>query len=246
MSEPFSWTCPYCAQPVTIRDSDRVGYLHEFHYDAKRTVHGDIGLRITAIACPNPVCRKLLLRVALDSIKLGGAGWFSAKELQSWQLMPQSEAKPQPEYIPPAIVEDYYEACLIKDLSPKASAALSRRCLQGMIRDFWEVKGKRTLWDEIEAIKDKVDASTWEAIHAIRKVGKIGAHMEQDVNLIIDVEPEEAQLLIGLIEMLFKDWYVARNEKNLRVAEMIALGEEKERLMTASKEEVSEKPPDEG
>ena len=247
MSEPFSWTCPYCARPVTIRDGDCVGYLHPFHYDKERTVHGKIGLRIFAIACPNPVCRKLLLSVALDSTRYDHVdGTISAKTLQSWQLMPQSEAKPQPDYIPPAIVEDYHEACLIRDLSPKASATLSRRCLQGMIRDFWEVKGKRTLWDEIEAIKDKVDALTWKAIHGVREIGNIGAHMKEDINLIVEVEPEEAQVLIGLIEMLLKDWYVARKEKEDRVVDMIALSEAKKQPIMEAEEQVSEEPPDEG
>ena len=115
-----------------------------------------------------------------------------------------------------------------------------------MIRDFWKVTGKRNLWAEIEAIKDEVDASTWKAIDAVRQVGKIGAHMEQDVNLIIDVEPQEAQALIGLIEMLFKDWYVARYEKEQRTAAVIALGAEKQEQMERGKEKPSESPADEG
>jgi hypothetical protein len=42
--------------------------------------------------------------------------------------------------------------------------------------------------------------------------------MEEDVNVIIDVEPAEAELLIGLIETLFEDWYVDREEKQKRNA----------------------------
>ena len=58
--------------------------------------------------------------------------------------MPESDAKPQPEFIPEAIRQDYREACRIRDLSPKASATLARRCLQGMIRDFCAItRGKR-------------------------------------------------------------------------------------------------------
>ena len=51
--------------------------------------------------------------------------------------------------------------------------------------------------------------------------------MEQDVNLIVDVEPEEAQALIDLIEMLFEDWYVDRHEREQRTARVIALGRSK-------------------
>ncbi|MCP1830281.1 hypothetical protein ACVIHH_005106 [Bradyrhizobium sp. USDA 4518] len=34
-----------------------------------------------------------------------------------------------------------------------------------------------------------------DAIDAVRIVGNIGAHMEKDVNLIVDIEPGEAQML---------------------------------------------------
>ena len=72
----------------------------------------------------------------------------------------------------------------IRDLSPKASATLARRALQGMIRDYWKVS-KGRLIDEIDAIKEKVDPITWKAIDAIRRIGNIGAHMEKDINVII-------------------------------------------------------------
>ena len=32
-------------------------------------------------------------------------------------------------------------------------------------------------------------------------------------SVIVDVEPDEANLLIELIETVFKDWYIAREEK---------------------------------
>ena len=77
-------------------------------------------------------------------------------------LVPASMAKPQPSYIPRQIVADYEEASLIAGLSPKASATLSRRCLQGMIRDFFSIS-RRTLFDEINAIKDQTPQDVWDA-----------------------------------------------------------------------------------
>ena len=38
--------------------------------------------------------------------------------------------------------------------------------------------------------------------------------MESDVNLIIDIDPNEAQSLISLIELLMKEWYINREERN--------------------------------
>jgi hypothetical protein len=144
--------------------------------------------------------------------------------LKAWKLIPQGSAKPVPDYIPKALRDDYEEACSIADLSPKSAATLCRRCLQGMIRDFWEVNTKSDrLWEEMKAIKEKLDPETWDAIVAVKDIGNIGAHMEKaDINAIVDVEPREAQLLIELIESLFADWYVARETKRRRHVDLMA------------------------
>jgi hypothetical protein len=163
------------------------------------------------------------LLATLSRIENTGGGKVAFRPAGSWPLVPSSSARTLPGYIPPAIVEDYTEACLIASLSPKASATLSRRCLQGMIRDFWKVLRVK-LSDEIAAIKGMVDPDVWNAIEAVRKIGNIGAHMEADINTIVDVDPGEAQQLIGLIELLIDEWYVARENRKNRIAAVIAIG----------------------
>jgi hypothetical protein len=132
-----------------------------------------------------------------------------------------------PSYVPQAIKDDYTEACLIVEPSPKASATLSRRCLQGMIRGFFGVS-KARLVDEIEAIKDKVDPTTWAAIDAVRSIGNIGAHMEKDIDLIVDVEPGEAEELIKLIELLIEDWYVNKHKREAQLKAVLKIKAEKD------------------
>jgi hypothetical protein len=101
--------------------------------------------------------------------------------------------------------------------------------LQGIIRDFWRGKIKPgRLAKEIEQLEDKVDDETWQAIDGVRSVGNIGAHMEEDINVIVDVEPHEAQLLVELIEILLRDWYVAREQKRLHLEAIRKLSAEKE------------------
>lgn len=116
-----------------------------------------------------------------------------------------------PDYVPIAIRSDYQEARQIVELSPKASATLSRRCIQGMIRDRWGVSKSR-LADEIDALPDEVPYAHKQALHALRKIGNIGAHMEKDVNLILDVTQEDAEKLCAVVEFLIKEWYVNRHE----------------------------------
>ncbi len=127
-----------------------------------------------------------------------------------------------PAYLPKAVIEDYEEACRIQTLSPKAAATLARRCLQGMIWNFFGVS-KPTLKQEIDAIADRVDLATWQAIDAVRAVGNIGEHMEKDIDLIIEVDPNEVGLLIGLIELLIEEWYIACHDREERVKAVTAL-----------------------
>jgi hypothetical protein len=61
---------------------------------------------------------------------------------------------------------------------------------------------KARLIDEIEALKGQTDPVTWEAIDAVRKIGNIAAYLERDINIIVDVDPDKAQWLSGLIELL--------------------------------------------
>ncbi|MEC3939829.1 hypothetical protein VOF76_27425, partial [Leclercia adecarboxylata] len=80
---------------------------------------------------------------------------------------------------------------------------------------------------EVLAIKDRVDPVVWQAILDVKSIGNIGAHMEKDINLIIDVSPDEADLLIEMVEMLLDDWYVARHEKQQKLQRIKDIAAEK-------------------
>jgi hypothetical protein len=92
---------------------------------------------------------------------------------------------------------------------------------------------KGRLVDEIKTLKDNVDPITWNAIDAVRNIGNIGAHMERDIGLIVDVDPDEAQLLIGLIETLIVEWYIGRHERERRMLSLVAVSDEKKRAKIA-------------
>lgn len=223
--EPFSWRCPFCNHNATITEKNFAANRFEFNHGNK---HKYQAMRTRVITCPNPDCLEYTLSMSLhDHVAKGLNNWEDLPAKMKWQLIPSAEMKGFPSYIPEAILADYKESCLIRDLSPKASATLSRRCLQGMIRDFWGITRNR-LVEEIEAISDKVDPMTWAAIDSVRKIGNIGAHMEKEIDLIVDVDPGEAQLLIGLIETLLHDWYVTKHEREMRFAGIVSLASDKD------------------
>lgn len=220
----FNWNCPYCNTKTTINSgnfSEKETYLTIDNADGPRH------LTFYWIVCPNVDCKKLALYSVLHHYQFTGTTWKVGDFIKKWTLMPDTSAKIFPTYIPIAIRKDYEEAYSILELSPKASATLSRRCLQGIIRDYWGIS-KGRLIDEINAIEDKTDPLTWKSIDAIRKVGNIGAHMEKDINLIIDVEPKEAKLLLELIEMLFTEWYIHRHERELKLKAIVSFAENKD------------------
>jgi hypothetical protein len=232
--DPFNWTCPHCQRPQVVT------YQNFFR---KNTAienppgqFGPVGFGVTSVTCQNKVCGKMTLSISLlECTAFGNGTNVLGDTIKSWSLIPESNAKPQPDYIPNAIVEDYTEACRIKDLSPKASATLARRCLQGMIRDFCGISRGRLI-DEIKELRIQIDESraprgvtheSVDAIDAVREIGNIGAHMGKDVALIVEIDDNEAQVLLSLIEMLFDDWYVEREERKRRFAGPLAIAEAK-------------------
>ncbi len=211
----FNWQCPFCGHHTVITDESHDFFSHEFYMGNK---YGEQTIMSRVVVCPNKECREYTLTLSIANTweVVGNARTRNFQPHIGWNLVPESRIKVFPSYIPEPILSDYREACLICGKSPKASATLSRRCLQGMIRNFWGI-AKPRLADEIEAIQDKVDPDTWEAIDSLRKLGNIGAHMEKDINLIVDVDPDEAGLLIDLLETLFADWYIARHDRAERM-----------------------------
>lgn len=225
----FRWTCPYCNHKCTINTEENTDGVSNV-FDLSNKYKTKLELRSHIIVCPNDECEEIFIESSLyKSISPRGSYYQApavANYIHTWKLLPHSHAKPFPNYIPEPILADYNEACAISDLSPKASATLARRCLQGMIRDYWEIKDK-TLYLEINSLEDKVSGQVWDALNAIREIGNIGAHMEKDINVIVDVDPDEAKILIELLEMLFEEWYIARHERNLRLSRIQQIRDEK-------------------
>jgi len=150
-----------------------------------------------------PACRKMIVMLK-HFWRLDGD---APPEYDSWMIYPKGTARsPLPSDVPEEFAGDYREACLVLSDSPKASAALSRRCLQYIIREHYHIK-RRTLSEEIQELIDskQLRSDLSDAIDAVRNLGNFAAHPEKDTNTgeIIEVEPGEAEWLLDTLEQLF-------------------------------------------
>jgi len=232
-----NWTCPYCCHAQVLSAERHCSSFHEQCISGWKEQEMNPVIALSSIICANSKCAQLTLKVLLGTTP-SKTNKISFSHLNSWLLLPASAAKPQSDFIPAPLRADYYEACSIRDLSPKASATLIRRCLQGMIRDFCKISRKRLI-DEIMDLRKAVDsgqaprgvqADSLDAIDHFRGIGNIGAHMEADINLIVDVDANEAQVLIELVELLFDEWYVAREDRKVRLEKLKKLASAKKDL----------------
>ena len=121
-------------------------------------------------------------------------------------------------HVPKYLAEDYSEACIILSLSPKASAALSRRCLQALLREQGFLD--KSLFNEIQnAIDSKtLPSHITDSIDAIRNIGNFAAHPQKDTSSgeILPVEIGEAEWNLDVLEYLFDYYYLQPEKAKLR------------------------------
>ena len=122
--------------------------------------------------------------------------------------------------IPENVLKDFTEACYVLRDSPKASAALSRRCLQTILREKAKVSPGE-LFFEIQEILDRNELPSYlrESIDTIRKVGNIAAHSlkSKSTGSIVDVESGEAELSISVLEGLLDFYYILPEKQKERI-----------------------------
>ena len=197
--------CPHCQVEVNVNFSEK----HIGKY-------GKIFYSLFYMRCPNSECDKpiVLLGQANNADKYHD-GTVSIEEQPSCnfkQLFPVGSGRtPAAPEVESKFAEDYNEACLVLPFSPKASAALSRRCLQNIIRLKEGIK-ERNLKTEIDKLiaTNKLPSYISDNLEIIRGFGNIAAHGMEDraSGEILDVEPNEAEFLLDVLELLFDLYFV--------------------------------------
>lgn len=160
-----------------------------------------------------PACRRYVLQlVAYGITKLTGIASVRGAEQTRYLVRPRVATRPSPPSdVPADFTQDYVEASLVIADSPKASAALSRRCLQHVLREKAGVKPS-DLASEIDQVIESGTLPTHlaEAIDAVRVIGNFAAHpiKSKASGEVLPVEPGEAEWTLDVLDGLFDFYFV--------------------------------------
>jgi hypothetical protein len=157
-----------------------------------------------------PECKGTIIKLA--------ANWVAPQGQVGPVIVPvfiafprNASARPVPAGVPDPYKQDFEEAVAVLPISAKASAALSRRNLQAIIRDKAGIKGK-DLNVEIQTVIDsgKVPSYIADGLHAVRQIGNFAAHPIKSTSTgeIVNVEDGEAEWNLDILESLFDFYFI--------------------------------------
>lgn len=199
--------CPHCNHAVLLEHVHYNDYENEFHIQNEHRK-----IRFVAAACPS--CHEFVATVCVK--RSCEEGWADQEAFLVW---PRTAKRPVPPEVPSHVANEFREAASVLDLSPKASAALSRRCLQTVLKEAGGAK-KHNLSSMIEEVREDLSSNTYECLGAIREIGNFAAHQQKDQGsgAILDVESGEAEWNLEVLGMLFDEYYVKpiRNREFIR------------------------------
>lgn len=149
--------------------------------------------------CPN--CLSIMAQAEIFLI--------DSKTLRQRLIWPFAADRFIPLEVPEHVRKDYAEAAEVLPISEKASAALSRRCLQTVLREAGG-SNKTDLSDQIEEVLPSLPKAIQESVDHIRVIGNFATHpiKSKSSGEMIAVEPGEAVWNLDVLDMLFDFYYV--------------------------------------
>lgn len=199
MPPPTRIDCPHCSS-VMAYDPESVCF-RERHADY-RTVHPDADgiLGLEYHLCRG--CNRYVVHL-------------SDKDNTKHLVWPNSTAiRPISELVPAKYARDYEEAVAVLSISPKASAALTRRCLQHFLEgeanaDVRAVLEKQ-IKDAIALVPPIFPPRLAAKLDHVRIIGNFAAHPKKNTNTgeIMDVEPDEAAYLLNVLTEIFVHQFI--------------------------------------
>lgn len=156
-------------------------------------------IQLIMAVCPS--CHRITVRAV---------GIGDQYQNKHFNIYPQSDAAPLPDYVPDQIRQDYKEAMEVVNLSPNSTAMLSRRILEEVLNHFFKIQ-TGDLFHDLDVLRKHrhLPERTIQAIDAIRRLGNLSVHGTQNVNDVFgNVNTKGAQQIVELIRVLIHDTYV--------------------------------------
>lgn len=202
--------CPHCLQNFAVdRDAMRVTYVDVLP-ESPRLLPALIHEYWTVLQarCPEPKCSKIVIWCEVDKQTMD-ENRERTTETTIRNVYPNKCSRPVPSVVPSDLAADFVGACEVLSINEKASAALSRRCLELLLTKYCRIEGKRLENKVDKAITDELFSSNLgEYLHMLREMGNFSLHPIEVSGEIVDVEPQEAELCIQIIEELFDEVFV--------------------------------------
>jgi len=202
--------CPHCLKSF---------HAQRLWRDLAKDQDGDWG--VAFYQCP--ACGRVIVYLGHCMRRQLPNGAITVYDVNPLQLVkPKGASRPPPALeVPKDYAEDYKEACIVLPDSPKASAALSRRCLQHLLRGEAKVK-PQDLFNEIQEVIDAaaLPSHIAESLDAVRNIGNFAAHpiKSQSTGEVVPVEPGEAEWNLDVLESLFDFYFVGPARTKARKA----------------------------
>ena len=138
--------CPYCNHGINFEPDGNSQV-----YPSSDYVDSGIGYQMKYGFCP--LCDEFLVLLYFGQCsqeRIANEFYYSMDVISSESfLYPKNFVRPVEPEVPAAYKTDFIEACNVLNLSPKASAALSRRLLQNVLREHFKIQ-HRDLANEID------------------------------------------------------------------------------------------------
>ena len=211
--------CPYCQLEIHFKPQPGIFY----EYLNENGEGAEIGFGTDAGLCPS--CNNLIVRY-LEGTYYSNDTYRSIQEpfTKCIIIYPKlSIGISLSEEVPEEYAWDFKEASMLINVSPKASAALSRRCLQNFFHNHMGIIHD-SLAEEINEFISKQDVPIYlgEAVETIRIMCNFSSYPLKSTNTgeIIDVETGEAEWLLEVLQTLFDFYFVLPKKHEQRTKEL--------------------------
>lgn len=214
--------CPHCSVSAHFTWSTATSVTIVEEKPGVEGEHEYRGIELAYATCP--VCWKLLVSLRYGESPGGDGAPLPYVESEE-RLYPLGSARPLSPEVPEPYRSAFLEACTVEGVSPKASAALSRRLLQQVLRDELDLKSTNLATQVQEFLaRPGIPSNLSGAVDAIRSIGNLAAHPNKATRTgeIVDVEPGEAMWLLDVLEDLFDFVFTQPARSNARKKELDA------------------------